>query len=254
MQDQKSYADHYNNNELKFWLDLSTKCNAGCPQCHRTNPDGLDKVDWLPIVEWTLEEFKKAFSPTTMQHISHFDICGTWGDPMMNKDIFKICEYIIKNSQSKIIINTNGSMKSPDWWWDLGIVCGDRLIVIFAIDGISQESHSKYRQNTKLKNVMHNMESLAMTKSHAEVYTVVFAHNQKEIALITKASEYAGARSIFFVPSNRFKPGKFFYNFINRTGENESLYKTTIAEDHDIFWNSMSLTNEDTYERIFSAL
>ena len=28
---------------LHVFLDVSTYCNAGCPQCHRTNPEGLGK-------------------------------------------------------------------------------------------------------------------------------------------------------------------------------------------------------------------
>ena len=46
---------------IKLFMDVSTYCNAACPQCHRTNPKTLEKVDWLPLVQWTLEDFKKAF-------------------------------------------------------------------------------------------------------------------------------------------------------------------------------------------------
>ena len=45
--------------ECKVWLDLSTYCNASCPQCHRTDKNGLDKVEWLPLVKWSLEDFVK---------------------------------------------------------------------------------------------------------------------------------------------------------------------------------------------------
>ena len=61
------------------WIDLTTYCNAGCPQCHRTNPNGLGKVDWLPLVQWKLEEFKQAWPVESLNTISKFEICGTWG-------------------------------------------------------------------------------------------------------------------------------------------------------------------------------
>ena len=55
------YAQHYKEGELIMWLDISTHCNAGCPQCHRTDVHGLGKADWLPLVQWSLDDFKKAF-------------------------------------------------------------------------------------------------------------------------------------------------------------------------------------------------
>ena len=53
----------YKLKKLDVFLEISTFCNAGCPQCHRTNPDGLDKADWLPLVNWSIEQFKKVYPP-----------------------------------------------------------------------------------------------------------------------------------------------------------------------------------------------
>ena len=130
----------------KVNIELTDKCNSRCPQCHRTDVHGLGKADWLPLVQWSLDDFKKAFSITTMYHIAEFELCGTWGDPMMNKDIFEICQYIIKYSFSKIKINTNGSIRNSEWWWNFGTLCGDRLTVVFDIEGVTQEQHTHYRQ------------------------------------------------------------------------------------------------------------
>ena len=40
----ENYNTQYEKKRLGMWLDLSTYCNAKCPQCHRTNADGLEKV------------------------------------------------------------------------------------------------------------------------------------------------------------------------------------------------------------------
>ena len=85
-------------------IGITNYCNAGCPQCHRTNPDGLGTFDWLPLTSWTLEDFKRAFP--TFENINIVEFCGIWGDPVMAKDIFEICEYIIDNSDCKIEILT----------------------------------------------------------------------------------------------------------------------------------------------------
>ena len=88
----KRYKDLVNSKKLKVSLDLSTYCNAACPQCHRTSTDGLGKVDWLPLIKWSLEDFKRQFPEDSMNSLKRFEICGTWGDPMMSKDIGKLAE------------------------------------------------------------------------------------------------------------------------------------------------------------------
>ena len=60
----------WNPSDIKVFLDISTFCNAGCPQCHRTNSNGLGKVDWLPLVQWDLATFQKAFSPEDLKYIN----------------------------------------------------------------------------------------------------------------------------------------------------------------------------------------
>ena len=99
--------------KFKIWLDLSTFCNAACPQCHRTSTNGLGKVDWLPLIKWSLDDFKRQFPEGSMSSLKRFEICGTWGDPMMSKDIGKITKYIIDNSEASVHINTNGGMRTP---------------------------------------------------------------------------------------------------------------------------------------------
>jgi len=193
-----------------IFADITTHCNAGCPQCHRTNPNGLKKADWLPLISWSLEDFKKAYRPSTLKLTRNFQICGTWGDPLMNKDIFEICKYIIevtKNDvwcdKTKIIINTNGSIRNEEWWWDLGVLCGERLHVIFAVDGKNQEQHEKYRKFTNLDKILENMKSLSMTKANVMAQTLVFKHNQNDLLEIKELCLANGAKDHTYVWTDR---------------------------------------------------
>lgn len=186
----------------KIWLDISTYCNAACPQCHRTNPDGLGKADWLPLMQWDLDTFKKAFPSPAAIH--EFTFCGTWGDPMMNKDVLGIVEYIAKHSSTPIKFNTNGSMRNPEWWWELGNVGGILLEVSFDIDGTTQEMHSLYRQKTDLETALEHMEELASTQAAAFVNTIVFKHNQEHLSDISKMVMDRGASRHLWWPSDRF--------------------------------------------------
>lgn len=245
----ENYNTQYEKKKLGMWLDLTTYCNAKCPQCHRTNADGLEKADWLPLIQWSFEEFKNMFPPKTLEHINHFDICGTWGDPIMNKDIFKIVEYIIENSSAHVLINTNGSFRNPDWWWDLGLLGGKRITVMWAVEGVTQEQHSLYRQDTSLESVLENMESFSLAGGLTQVFTVTFKHNEKDLYNIATLVKECGAEDIFFVQSNRFYENNKF-KFIDKSGMEKFLEKTTL-ENSDFYWNTLHLYNEEHMKRIY---
>ena len=244
----ENYNTQYNQKSLGMWLDLSTYCNAKCPQCHRTDANGLEKADWLSLIQWSFKEFKSMFPKKTLEHINHFDICGTWGDPIMNKDIFKIVKYIIENSNANILINTNGSFRSPDWWWDLGLLGKKRITVMWAIEGVTQEQHSLYRQDTSLDSVLENMESFSLAGGRSQVFTVTFKHNEKDLFNIATLVKECGAQDIFFVQSNRFYENNQF-KFIDKSGMEKFLEKTTLA-DSDFYWKVFHLYNNHHMERI----
>ena len=205
----------YKLKKLDVFLDISTFCNAGCPQCHRTNPDGLEKADWLPLINWSFEQFKKVHPPESMHLYKQMDICGSWGDPVMNKDIFKIIEYITSH-RVWVNMSTNGSIRDEEWWFNLGVVGGHRLAVNFDIDGSTQEMHEMYRRKTDLQKILNNMDSLSQTKAQAKVYTVRFKHNEPYLKDIQELSKAHGAQKWTGVLSNRFYPehrGVFNYRY-----------------------------------------
>jgi len=203
---------------FNIFSDISTHCNAGCPQCHRTEEVGLKTVDWLPLINWSLEDFKKAYRPSTLNLTMNIGICGTWGDPIMNKDIFEICKYIIDVSKfTTISINTNGSIRNEEWWWNLGVICGNRLRVEFAIDGKDQEQHEIYRRFTNLDKILDNMKSLSLTKSAATAQTLVFKHNQNDLKEIKEMCLKHGAKSHHYVWSDRFEKGEPFKYIVGNT-------------------------------------
>jgi len=201
----------YKLDQLIAWVDLSTYCNAACPLCHRTNPKTLEKADWLPLVQWSLEQFQQVFPVSSMHQYKQFQICGTWGDPMMNKDVLEIVQYIIDNSDCFISIDTNGSMRDPDWWWKLGAVGGQRLSVTFAVEGITQQMHSQYRQNTNLDKLLNNIEAYCSTKARARAKVLIFKHNQDYLQQIEQMLRARGLKQkVMFQQADRFDTGPTF--------------------------------------------
>lgn len=214
------------------WLDISTYCNAACPQCHRTDPNGLGKANWLPLLQWDLETFKKVF-PYPSRHKS-YTFCGTWGDPVMNKDILGMVKYIADNSMSNIVIDTNGAMRDEEFWWRLGVCGGEQLTVVFAVDGSTQEMHAKYRRGTDLNKVLNHIREIASTPAIAHAFTIVFKHNEKHIAEITDLVKVNGAAAHKWLISDRFfaAPGKNnkSFDFIDEHGNKDSLELATVTD------------------------
>lgn len=214
---------------INVFLDISTYCNAGCPQCHRTNPNGLGKADWLPLIQWDLELFKKAFPPKEIFNVRKFSMCGTFGDPIMVKEFTEICQYIVRcNPIVEIRVDTNGSLRDEHWWWMLGAKIGKNLLVTFDIDGINQEMHSKYRRFTSLDKILANMSSLSSTNARVNSQTILFKHNQDYKEQIKQLAKEHGSTYHSFVISDRFDAFNSIDNkryFIDENGKEDYLEK-----------------------------
>lgn len=246
----------YRTRDLEIFVDLSTYCNAGCPQCHRTSTNNkLQKEEWLPLIQWSFDEFKKAFPEDLIkEHTAMFSICGTWGDPVMNKDIKEIIRYIVEtNNKVPINLDTNGSLRDEDWWWELGMIAGRSLRVVFAVDGSTQEMHEKYRRFTNLQKVLNNMKALSETNAIIEGHTILFKHNQDYVEDIKKLCLDNGARGYRVTQSDRFEnrnstEGKYFH-FQNEKGEKETLEIT----DYDPPGAFIAHTNKTKLEKKISC-
>ena len=218
------------NYPLNVTFDITTYCNAGCPQCDRTSKTGgLGKRDWIPLVQWTAEQFKKAIQPEDFKYIKTCMFTGSWGDPIMNKDIFEIVQYCVSHG-AMVKIETNGSIRSEDWWWDFGVMGGRLLEVRFDVDGIDQEMHQKYRRFTNLQKVLDNMYMISQTAAIVGTQTVVFKHNEEHLDDIEKLCRDWGSQFHTKVISDRFynrqttnDSERARYHFINENGEEEYL-------------------------------
>ena len=221
------------NGELGITIDISTYCNAKCPQCSRTNSDGLNKYDFLPLVHWTLPEIQLAYPADQLDCVDRINLCPTWGDAMMNPDVYDIVEHFLCNTKNftEIRIHTNGSMRDEEFWWKFGFLAlkyrRKIFTVVFDIDGINQEMHSKYRRNTNLQKVLNNMKAFSDNgQSNVRSQTIVFKHNQDYLKEIGDLAKTYGSQSHTFIKSDRFlfenneyKP----FHFINEIGESEIL-------------------------------
>ena len=209
-------------------VNITNLCNARCPQCQRTDRNGLGIVNALPLTTWSLNDFKKKFNVKCLEYISEVSFCGTWGDPLMAKDIEPIVHYIIDNSKANVMITTNGSIRTDKFYWDLGIYCGRRLSMVIDVDGIDEQMHQKYRRGTSLKKSLEALQSLSQTKAIPLSQSIIFKHNEdykdqmKELALLhgSHFHQHVYSEREGFDDNNK-------WHFINEKGQKEFLEKST---------------------------
>ena len=222
---------------IDVMLDITTRCNAGCPQCHRTDPKGLNKASWLPDIVWSLEQFKQAFPEKIAKHIYNFDFCGTWGDCLTNQDILPIVKYIREVSpEAYICINTNGSLRNDKFWWELGVAGDKNLSVVFCVEGTTQEMHQNYRQFTFLDKIFNNMDMLANTPARIRTQTLVWKHNEKHLDEIEKMCLEHGSIRHHFVATDRWHDkDKLEFSFKDKPGVLEKTspnWQKTFRQTH----------------------
>ena len=203
--------------KIDLYLDLSTFCNAGCPQCNRTDRYGLSKWAWIPNKMWTIGRIKKAY-PKELS-IGKVTMCGTWGDPFMVKDIDKMIYYFLEIG-CDVKVNTNASMRDTYFWYELAARAKElgNLEVFFDVDGTTPEMHAHYRRKTDLNQVLDNMEAFTLAGGVARVHTIVFEHNEKHLKEIREMVMLRGATEVTFQKSNRdFTRDEFWFEDENGT-------------------------------------
>jgi len=191
-------------------IELTDKCNARCPQCVRTNIETGKPQGWILKKELTLKDIKKIIPLTDLASIEKVNFCGNYGDPLIATDIISICDYILKNSKSRIELHTNGSMQSEDWWWELCTKFHDynnRIRICFGIDGVNQEQHSRYRVGTNFDKIINN--ATMCIDAGIEVFWdyLVFKHNENDIDTAQKMSEKLNFSKINIISTERFWKG-----------------------------------------------
>ena len=204
---------------MKFHLELTDKCNAACPMCGRTQEGNRCLPDMSKVrnIELDLELIKRNFTPAICAKISEIDLCGGLGDPPAARECLEICDYFI-GFDIKIILSSNGGLRSADWWRELGEhFNGTESVVEFHIDGLEDTNHL-YRVNTRFEKIMQNAEAYLGTGAIAEWHFIPFEHNQHQITEALERSQEMGFSSFRVIDTIRFgKENRFSYQLPDGT-------------------------------------
>lgn len=189
-------------NEIKWvHLEISTRCNASCPDCPR-NFRGVvvpEISSTYPLTDMKLSRAQTIFTESFLKQINGILINGNHGDFVTAQDGVEIIEYFLSvNPKLYIQINTNASAR-PKIWERLGQL---GVTVNFRIDGL-EDTHSLYRVNTDYKFILENADKFIRAGGKANWVMIKFDHNVHQIEQCRELSKSLGFENFELVDDGR---------------------------------------------------
>jgi MoaA/NifB/PqqE/SkfB family radical SAM enzyme len=180
-------------------IEISTYCNSACPQCPR-NYYGGATISTVPLYKWSLSEFKKIFSDEVLDQIEQVYFCGTYGDPMTNRAVLSMCQYLKKKSNIKVGIHTNGGVDNESMYSALAQHVD---FLAFGIDGLEDTNHI-YRRHVNWDRVIKNAQAFINAGGNAIWDYIVFEHNEHQVDTARELSKILGFQQFNVKQTSRF--------------------------------------------------
>jgi len=187
----------------EYQLEITTYCNAACPQCPRNIAGG--KINpHLPLCHLSRETIDKAFTKELCNRLRQVFFCGSYGDPIVHPNFLDILkDFRKKNPTLWLYMHTNGGVHNADWWKELAQIINGYGKIDFGIDGLNDTNHI-YRRGVKFDNAINNAQSFIQAGGKAQWNFIVFKHNEHQIESARKLSATAGFEKILFRGTGRF--------------------------------------------------
>ncbi|MDA8847055.1 radical SAM protein [bacterium] len=192
----------YQGDIIGIHLEPTSKCNAKCPQCPRNVFGSSHLLDNLQEEDFPIELLDQIDIPV----LNDVLINGNYGDIVMHSKPKEFIEALVnkwgaRREQPTLRIHTNGSALKKDFWEYLGSL---KIHVEFGIDGVTNEQHILYRQNTRLDKVLENAKSFINAGGEASWAMTLFKHNQSSVEIAKQMAKDLGFMTFKSRPSTRF--------------------------------------------------
>lgn len=190
-------------------IEISSLCNSICAWCPRyENMSPVINKQLTPQYV-TIEQFKEWFPVSFASRVLQWTYSGDYGDAGTNPDLIEIFKYTFDcNPDASVQVNTNGGMKSPEFWKELGEIFSGypQRKIIFSIDGLEDTNHI-YRRNVKWEKVYNNARAYLSTGAHGVWEALVFKYNQHQTDDMKTLAEEMGFSEIVFKTPHGFEGG-----------------------------------------------
>ncbi len=209
-------------------IEPSSICALQCPRCPRAEvPESLLNR------QLSLDFFKNQVGVDVARQIRKITFCGNDGDPIYCKDLIEIIIWFkTLNPEIQIVLITNGSYKSADWWQYLGKTLNEHDEVHWSLDGWDEGSNNQYRVNCNWSSIMSGIE--AFKKANDSAYLVwaaiAFKFNQHSIEHMKSTAKTLGFDSFQLTKSTKF--GSKYPNAYGTTDLLEPTDPALVASAH----------------------
>lgn len=207
----------YKFSEIKhIHFELSSNCQASCSMCARNHHGGIENP-LLKVSDIDLDLFKKSIPETLIKQLYSITLCGNFGDPLLNKDLIPIIEYIAAaNADVRLDIHTNGSLRNTQWWEKLAKSLTTNSLVQFGIDGMA-DTHEIYRVGTSFSKIIENAKAFIDAGGKARWNFITFKHNEHQLEEARALSKEMGFESFQEKQTSRFI-GNPYFDVLDRDG------------------------------------
>lgn len=192
---------------VTIFIETVKGCNFNCVMC---------RAGELAKSYMSFETFKKLVD---LFQDSLYVFPYVVGEPMLNKDIYKMIKYSSQVKKQVVLVISNFSVISPE-----ELVKSEPVEVSASIDSVNPEKFSKIRVNGNLNQVLGNVEKLIEVKKNLRSYlpvvsfnTTLMRENSDEVEDIVKVGISMGVNKFYF--QTVFKA-----DFLNIYGEIPELY------------------------------
>lgn len=183
-------------------LDHTSRCNLSCPQCARFHGSQTTLNPYLNITDLTVDDYEIILDGIETKNVGLFH-CGNFGDSMVSPTFESTLEYSMSRGIQYVKVATNGSMRSPSWWANLAKEYGDRIRIIFSIDGLEDTNHI-YRVDSVWQKIMDNASAFIGAGGHASWYFIEFQHNYHQIDQARELASKMGFKKFNIKYTSRF--------------------------------------------------
>lgn len=188
----------------EYQLEITSYCNAACPQCPR-NELGHGINPHMPLTHLPRDVIHRAFDKELCQRLRQVFFCGSYGDPIMHPDFLNILiDFRKKNPKLWLYIHTNGGVHDRYYWEEIATIMNGHGQIDFGIDGLA-DTLGMYRRNVKYGQVIENAKAFISAGGRAQWNYIVFKHNQHQVEEARETSKMLGFYN--FLPR---KTGRFF--------------------------------------------
>lgn len=187
----------------EYQLEITTYCNAACPQCPR-NLGGYGTNPLMPLVHLPRTTIDSVFPVDLCQRLRQIFFCGSYGDPIMHPDFLDILRDFRRKSPTLwLYIHTNGGAHNIDYWADIAKIMNGYGQIDFGIDGLDDTLHL-YRKNVKYSKVIDNATAFIKAGGRAQWNFIVFRHNEHQVAQVQKLGQELGFFNVLIRRTGRF--------------------------------------------------